>query len=492
MNAPGEDASNLLESSRVPMLLLDRKMRVRRFTSEAKRAFGLKSGAVGRPLASLTLSIETTPLADAVRDVLAGFEPRHLEICDRRRRCYSLWIRPVAAASGRVDGAVLSMNDITEKRDGITAAQAGRDYAEAIVEAVNDSLLILNSRLEVLSASRFYYALFRTAPGKVVSRSVYELSGGLWNVPALRRKLSALCQAGRSFSGWEDDFWIPNVGPRTLAVSGRVLPRDADGDDRFVLAIEDVSPLKKSAEAAALRKSEARQREFVANVTHELMTPISAIKGFSQALIAQAPGDRDRRVEFSRIIAKNAERLERLVEDLLRLSSVEHGRAEPAPEPLNLRSEVDAVARTLAAAARRRGVTVRCAIPAHLDVSLSRADLRQVLKILGANAIKYNRKRGRVWIEARRRDGRAVVSIRDTGIGIPKQDLPRIFDRFHRAGNARARTARASGLGLSIIKAVLRNAGGGIWAKSLEGRGTTLTFTLPCRARGAPRGSKPR
>lgn len=479
LNAANDDLSNLLASSQIPIVMLDRRLRVRRFNRPAESALGLADDDVGRPAAGLRLAVDLLPLKPAMRDVVGGGEARQYEVRDRRGRWYSLWIRPYKTRAGVVDGAVLSMVDVTEKRAAMRALESARDYAEAIVDTVNDSLLILDRHLKVRSASRFYYELFRESPGDVEGRSIYELSEGLWTAPALRRQLSALASAGTPFSGWEADFDVPRLGRRTLTVSGRMVPRDADAEPRIVVAIEDVSPRKQAAEAAALRKSEARQREFVANVTHELMTPITAIKGYAESLIGGALDSPSKRLRFTQTIEHNADRLGQLVEDLLQLSSYDAGRARRAVESVPLKAAVERQVRALAPAFRARGLTVRVQIPAGLRAAAHRGELAQVLQNLCENAVKYNRPKGRVWVRARRAGKRVIVSVQDTGIGVPKEDLPRIFDRFHRAANARARTERGNGLGLSIVRSILSGRGCRVWAESAEGKGTVVSFTLP-------------
>jgi two-component system CheB/CheR fusion protein len=480
LNATNDDLSNLLASSQIPILMLDRRMCIRRFTPPAERAFGLTASNAGQSIASLKLNIDAPSLKDAVRDVIAGFEAKQLEVRDRQERWYSLWIRPYRTTANVIDGAVLSLDDITEKRSGIRALEASRDFAEAIVDTVNDSLLILNRHLKVKSASRFYCEMFQESAIEVVGRSIYELGAGLWNVPNLRKQLSALATLGTPLTGWEADFDVPKLGRRTLTISGRVVPHEAENERKIVIAIEDVSLRKHAAEAAALRKSEARQREFVANVSHELMTPIAAIKGYSESLSAGALELPGKRVEFTQIIEKNADRLAALVEDLLQLSSYDAGRVRSAPEPVLLRGAIEKLLRSVAPVALSKGVKIRVLMPESLRVAMNRDELTQVIQNLCENAIKYNRNKGRVTIRARRVGRKVFVSVQDTGIGIPKEDLPRIFDRFHRAENARLKTARGNGLGLSIVRSILAHRGCRIRAESVLGKGTIISFTLPC------------
>jgi signal transduction histidine kinase len=288
-----------------------------------------------------------------------------------------------------------------------------------------------------------------------------------------------LAAAKTPFSNLELGCEVPKLGSRVLAISGRVVPYESDSGINIVLVIEDVSLRKEAAEAAALRKSEARQRDFVANVSHELMTPITAIKGYAESLIGGALEVPDQRVKFTQTIEKHADRLSQLVEDILQLSSHDEGRVRSAAESVPLRASTERLVRSMAPVARKRAVSIAVRMPKSLRVAMNRAELAQVMQNLCENAIKYNRRNGRVYIQARVVGRRAVVSVRDSGIGIPKEDLTRIFDRFHRAENARANTARGTGLGLSIVRSILTNRGCRVWAESDLGKGSVIFFTLP-------------
>ncbi|MDP3542900.1 MAG: ATP-binding protein [Elusimicrobiota bacterium] len=479
VNATIDDLSNLLASAEIPIVMLDMKLRIRRCTPPAEKSFGVGYSDVGRSIHALKLNVAIPQLQETLRSVLAGFGANHLEVCDAKQRWYSLWIRPYKTNGNSIAGAVLSMMDITERKSGVRQLEMARDYAEAIVDTVNDSLLILNRSLKVVRASRSYYSLFSASPEEVVGKSIYELGRGLWNAPALRKSLSVLAAARTPFSNLELEREVPRLGARILAVSGRVVPYESDSGINIVLVVEDVSLRKEAAEAAALRKSEARQRDFVANVSHELLTPITAIKGYAESLVAGALDVPAQRVKFTQIIEKHADRLSQLVEDLLQLSSHDEGRARAAADTVNLRASVERLVRGLAPVRRKRAVSISVRMPKGLRVAINRAELFQVMQNLCENAIKYNRKNGRVFIQARVVGRRAVVSVRDTGIGIPKEDLGRIFDRFHRAENARRNTVRGTGLGLSIVRSILTNRGCRVWAESDMGKGSIIFFTLP-------------
>ena len=232
----------------------------------------------------------------------------------------------------------------------------------------------------------------------------------------------------------------------------------------------------------AAEASETHRLDFEANLSHELMTPITAIKGYSQSLAGGALKIPGRGLQFALIIEQHAERLSLVVEDILRLSSFEAAKLRRS-RPVDLRSRILKELDAAKHSAARRGLEMTVEVPTNMKVLFDRDDLSRILRHLFANAIKYNRPNGTISIVARRAGRRAVVTIRDTGIGVPAGDLPRIFDRFHRAENARARTERAPGLGLALVRSMLLSGGCRIWAESTEGRGTAIFFTLPMAVR---------
>lgn len=488
LGAANYGLANLLACSQLPLVVVDRALRVRRFTPSAEKAFGLLASDIGKPLGALRLNVEAPRLRESVREVVEGsFLAKQLEARDRKGGWHSLAIRPYKTAANGVEGAVLSLADISEAKAAALAVSAAREYAAAIVDSVNDSLLVLNRHLKVKRASPFFHKLFKESAAEIEGRSIYELGDGRWNVPALRAHLSALAARRTARFDWKGEFDVPKLGRRTLTICGTLVGSGVDAEPSIVLAIDDVSLRKQAAEATVLRKNEARQRDFVANVSHELMTPIAAIKGYSESLVGGALEDSDKGLKFAKIIETHADRLTELVEDLLRLSLHDAGRPRAGMETVLLRPAVERLARGVASLARKRRVSLRVRVPETLKVSMNRVELNQVFQNLFENAVKYNRKGGRVYVMAKAMGRRAVVSVQDTGIGVPKKDLPLIFDRFHRAPNARLGTSRGNGLGLSIVRAILVHRGCRIWADSVLEKGTIVHFTLPLAERGRRR-----
>jgi two-component system phosphate regulon sensor histidine kinase PhoR len=245
------------------------------------------------------------------------------------------------------------------------------------------------------------------------------------------------------------------------------------GADRMgtLLVLHDVTEL---------RRLERARQEFVGNASHELRTPLTAIRGYVETLLEGAVDEPGRIRPFLEVVARHAERMSRLVDDLLDLSNIESGRLQLERHALHL----DEVARPVLAlhqeAASKKGIALRLDIPP--DLPATRADrdrLQQILINLVDNAIKFT-SAGHVTLSARKvSSSHLEVVVTDTGTGISSTDLPRVTERFYRVDRARSRERGGAGLGLSIVKHLVHAHGGELRIESDLGQGTQVTFTLP-------------
>ncbi|MDQ7828706.1 MAG: ATP-binding protein [Armatimonadota bacterium] len=226
-----------------------------------------------------------------------------------------------------------------------------------------------------------------------------------------------------------------------------------------------------------LRRSERLRRELTANVSHELRTPLTSIKGFAETLLAGAMRDEATARRFLEIIDAEANRLVKLVDDLMDLSRLEARGAALELAPVDLPALVEETVTRLRPLAGSRRLEVH---PGTGSVTVlgDRDRLAQVLTNLIDNAIKFTPEPGRVEVAWRRQDGTVVLTVRDTGQGIPPADLPHIFERFYKANRSRS-AATGSGLGLAIARHIVEAHGGRITVQSREGAGTTFTVVLP-------------
>ena len=230
-----------------------------------------------------------------------------------------------------------------------------------------------------------------------------------------------------------------------------------------------------------LRRLEQVRTEFVANVSHELRTPLTAIHGYLETLLDGALEEPENARKFLEIVFRHTERLGRLTDDLTDLSNIELGRISLRLEPTVVSDVADSVLAIIAPRAVAGQVSVEAKLPAGLpEVVVDRDRLAQILINLVDNAVKYTPKGGHVRVEGRVAErGMVEVTVRDTGVGIPKADLPRLTERFYRVDKARSRDLGGTGLGLAIVKHLVLAHGGELDIDSELWKGTTVRFTLP-------------
>jgi two-component system phosphate regulon sensor histidine kinase PhoR len=229
-----------------------------------------------------------------------------------------------------------------------------------------------------------------------------------------------------------------------------------------------------------IKRLENMRSDFVANVSHELKTPVTSLKGFSETLLSGEVTDEETERSFLKIIHNESERIDRLIRDLLHLSHIEN-----KVSPLNIK-EVDLVrlvhgiTHTLSKAISDKGLEIMLPLPAEeVFIEGDEDRLNQILTNLIANAITYTGEDGKIDISIEKTSFDVRISVNDTGIGIPEENIPRVFERFYRVDKARSRNSGGTGLGLAIVKHLVESHKGKIELTSVEGEGTTFTVTLP-------------
>jgi two-component system phosphate regulon sensor histidine kinase PhoR len=229
-----------------------------------------------------------------------------------------------------------------------------------------------------------------------------------------------------------------------------------------------------------LRKLERVRRDFVANVSHEFRTPLTAIQGFTETLLAGASDDPQNRDRFLGIILAHSRRLARLTEDLLRLSQMDAERLELEVRRISVGQLIESRYETALRRAQEKELFLSLDVPKQIpDVAGDARRLQEVLQNLLDNAIQYTLPGGKIILSAEIRDDEVIFSVTDTGIGIPQADQPRIFERFYRVDAARSREAGGTGLGLAIARHLAELHGGRIWVESEVGSGSTFYFSVP-------------
>ncbi|EMT53107.1 two-component sensor histidine kinase [Brevibacillus borstelensis AK1] len=229
-----------------------------------------------------------------------------------------------------------------------------------------------------------------------------------------------------------------------------------------------------------VRRLEKMRSDFVANVSHELRTPITSIKGFTETLLDGAMQDEETCRNFLQIISDESERLYRMIRDILDLSKIEQKRISLNLVQVNVQDLISSTVALLQEQAQRKqiSITLPKAEP-RITLTTDKDCLQQIILNLVTNAVVYTPEGGAITLELRQDSRHVQIQVTDTGIGIPEQDLPRIFERFYRVDKARSRDSGGTGLGLAIVKHLVESLHGQITVKSVEGKGSTFTVTLP-------------
>jgi two-component system phosphate regulon sensor histidine kinase PhoR len=352
-------------------------------------------------------------------------------------------------------------------RDKVQTLEAERTEVQAILERMVEGVIALDERGRILlmnPGARAIFDLRDGTAGRVAGRPLLEV--------VRQKALFDLVEACRDAAPPEGSRREVELGPpvnRILRAHAVPVPFARQGTG-VVLVLHDVTEL---------RRLERVRAEFVANVSHELRTPLTSIKGYLETLLDGALDDPAHARRFLETAHIHAERLGRLVDDLLQLSDVETGKVAIRVEPIRLRELAGAVATMFEPQASQKGLAVLNEVPS-LAVQADPDRLSQILVNLVDNAVKYTPDGGRITLKAAGGPaGMVEVAVADTGIGIPSLDLPRITERFYRVDKARSRELGGTGLGLAIVKHLVQAHGGALTIESTLGKGTTVRFTLP-------------
>ncbi|MFT8244794.1 ATP-binding protein [Roseomonas sp. BN140053] len=384
-------------------------------------------------------------LAAALRG-LAGGEPAPLPA--------SPWLGDVPEEMSRLGRDLLERGALVGR---LRAADA------AIIEALPDPLLVLGTDRAPLRANTAARTLFGVAVGAPLSGDV----AALLRHPALAGMVDrALAGGGPEVA----DLSLPVPVARDLAA--HVLPLEpplADGGRLLILL----------ADRTRARAVERMRADFVANASHELRTPLASLIGFIETLRGPAEDDPVARTRFLGIMAEQAERMRRLIDDLLGLSRIEVSEHQPPEGEADLVALAQAEAEAMTPILASRGVQLQLELHPAVARPAEAGQIAQVLRNLLENAVRHGREGGCVRLSVAPAEGGVLLAVTDDGPGIPREHIPRLTERFYRVDKGRSRTAGGTGLGLAIVKHVINRHRGRLTVDSTEGQGATFRVWLP-------------
>ncbi len=374
--------------------------------------------------------------------------------------------RPPVTNSEEIAGLSEAMHQMAiELRERIGTVIQQRNEIEAVLSSMVEGVIAVDMEERVISMNHAAARILGVSPTEVRGRSIQEVARDTVFQQFVRDTLS-------SQGVLERDIVLSSNNEESLNGHGTSLC-DAEGRQiGALIVLNDVTRLKKLEEI---------RREFVSNVSHEIKTPITAIKGFVETLQDGAIREPENAERFLEIIGRHADRLEAIVEDLLSLSKIE-ARAERQEVLLvkaRLKDIIETAIQICEVKASAREIDVKLSCKEDITTKLNPPLLEQAIVNLIDNAIKYSSERKTVWIEVSQKEDEFVISVRDQGCGIERRHLGRIFERFYRVDKARSRRLGGTGLGLAIVKHIAQLHGGHVTVESIPGKGSTFSIHLP-------------
>ncbi|PHJ56925.1 ATPase [Nostoc linckia z18] len=485
------DLLNLLSSINIPILMLGGDLRIRRFTPSAQTIFNLISTDIGRPLSDINHNLNLPNLEEQILEVISTLNLKAQEVQDQEGHWYDLRIRPYRTIDNKIDGAVVVLVDIDALKRSVNQLKASGDYAEAIVETVRESLVVLNAELRVVSANLSFYETFQVLPAETENRFIFEIGNGHWNIPQLRSLLQEILTNNYQIQGFEVEHNFELIGQKTMRLNGRKMPK-IDDVQLILLAIEDITQFKEweaerthllTQEQLARTAAETANRtkdEFLSMLSHELRNPLNALLGWAQ-LLRTHKLDEDTTNQAFEAIEHSAKVQAQLIEDLLDISRITSGRLSLNLELIELAIVVESALNLVRLSAESKNIQIQSRLePSPRRILGDAVRLQQVIWNLLSNAIKFTPTGGRIELVVEYIDEQALIQVSDTGKGISADFLPFVFDRFRQADSSKTRSNSGLGLGLSIVRHVVELHGGTVEAHSPgEGQGTTFIVKLP-------------
>ncbi len=462
------DLANLLESISIPLVMVGRDLRIRRFTRAIEPLLNIIPSDVGRLITDLQPQMELPDLRRLLLDALDGGDRKPRDVRDAQGRWHSLRILPYVGLDGKIDGAVLMLIDVD-------AAKRGLDFAEAIVETVREPLVILNQNLQVVKANKTFYTTFRAVREETEHRLIYDLGNGQWNIPKLRELLENILPTHSTFRDFEVTHDFEHAGRKVMLLNASEIYNPNAQARTILLAFEDVTDRKHAEEA--LRATNAELQHFAYALTHDLQEPLRMVVNFTELLAQEYTGklgkEADQYISYS---VDGALRIEALLQALLSYWEVT-SRQEDSFSMVECDAVLaKAISNLETAIAENDAVVTSGPLPALVAEEVM---LTSLFQNLISNSIKYrSRETPRIHISAERDGEGWLFAVRDNGIGIDPRYSGRVFGMFKRL---HGKDIPGTGIGLALCKKIIERKGGRIWVESEEGKGAAFRFTIPAR-----------
>lgn len=342
-------------------------------------------------------------------------------------------------------------------------------YAEAIVETVREPLIILDKDLKIKSANKAFFEMFKVDKSETYNKSIFILGNGQWNIPELKSLLLDILPKDNLLFDYEVTHIFEDIGEKVMLLNARRIVLEGQNTHLILLSLEDVTEK---------RKIEHQKDDFIAIASHELKTPLTSIKLLSQVLSTQLLKGIDKKsIEIAEKIESQVNRLTVMMASLTNVYKLQTSKLELHKEPIDVNKMVCDVVDTFKLISDLYEIKLVGTTKKRLVADKER--LEQVLVNLISNAIKYSSESKEIVVKITDDEKNVMISVQDFGVGIPKDQQEKIYNRFYRINNPSRKEIEGLGLGLFISNQIVKEHQGEIRLKSIEGEGSTFTIVLP-------------
>ncbi len=478
LSQTNNDLSNILNSSNVPIIIVDRELRIRRLTSAAEKSLHIIPSDIGRSITDIKLPIRFPDLRKLLLDVIENVQPQHQEIEDEERRFHTLWVRPYKTWDNKIDGAVMTLIDIDDVKKGKRELEQSLSYAQGILGTMREPLLVLDKHLRIKSANAAFYRMFGTVAKDTEGIFLYELKNHRWDTAQLREVLEKILPKKASFQDLEITFKFPDSASKVMLFNGQRLLQSEGSEELILLAMQDITEQ---------RGLQQRNDSFMSMASHELKTPVTTIKALVQILQKRFEESEDKMlVEYLIRMDQQIEQLTRLVTDLLDVSKIKAEKFVLEEKIFDFDLLATEIVKSCQLLSPRHVIVIKGKTQA--KIKGDRSSISRVFINLLVNAIKYSPNENKIIVTLSCTETEVCVGVQDFGIGIEQALQGKIFERFFQIGNDNGQNFSGLGIGLYISEAIVAQHRGRIWVESKEGNGATFFFTLPMQqAKGKKR-----
>ena len=471
LNKLNIDLHNVLESSHLPIMILDKRLNIRRFTTIAAGLFNLTTHDVGQPMRTAIPSI-----LDIVEEAIHSKVRKEKEWRDKNGRWHAVNVYLYKKNNRTINDIVVVFADIDLRKNYERYIIAGRDFAENIIKTIGQPLVILDEKFQVRKANESFYKVFKVAKGKTENCSFYKLEGGQWDIPAVRKLLEAVLDEGAPLRDLEVEITIPKSGKKFLCVTAARIKQASTEPPLILVALEDIT-LRKHAEAV-LQDFEKRKDTFMSMASHELKTPLVSMKLLTQLLHKQFENAGDKRTtEILSRMNDEIDSFNRMVTELLDVAKIRAGKLRFYLEKFSLTALAQDVVALMQPVASKQQLLFKSS--GDVEVFADKGRIKQVFINLLSNAIKYSSKEKTIQIGLTEGKEYVTVSVQNHGEGIAEEQQKKIFEQFYQSKDQHSHGDL--GMGLYISSEIIKNHGGKLWVESREGQGATFFFTVPLK-----------